>query len=143
MSCRNPVICGRSPPPMRLILSGIFDKLPELKIIIGHWGETLPYFLRRSLQSSPAGTSCGFPKSTPQKRSQATFGGTGALFLGVCDSSTPVIAMVSSYAHFPKSANWEYHHVVGQCDLFCLRQTVLSSLPYESNAPHSMVILFH
>ena len=23
------------------------DKLPELKIIIGHWGETLPYFLRR------------------------------------------------------------------------------------------------
>ena len=32
---------------MRLILSGIFDKLPDLKIIVGHWGETLPYFLRR------------------------------------------------------------------------------------------------
>ena len=32
---------------MRLILSGIFDKLPDLKIIVGHWGETLPYFLDR------------------------------------------------------------------------------------------------
>lgn len=32
---------------MRLILSGIFDKLPSLKIIVGHWGELLPYFLDR------------------------------------------------------------------------------------------------
>ena len=32
---------------MRLILSGIFDKLPNLKIIVGHWGEMLPYFLDR------------------------------------------------------------------------------------------------
>jgi predicted TIM-barrel fold metal-dependent hydrolase len=32
---------------MRLILSGIFDKLPNLKIISGHWGEFIPYFLER------------------------------------------------------------------------------------------------
>ena len=31
----------------RLILSGIFDKLPDLKIISGHWGETIPAFLER------------------------------------------------------------------------------------------------
>ena len=32
---------------VRLILSGIFDKLPNLKIISGHWGETIPSFLDR------------------------------------------------------------------------------------------------
>ena len=31
----------------RLILSGIFDKLPNLKFISGHWGETIPYMLDR------------------------------------------------------------------------------------------------
>ena len=32
---------------VRMILSGIFDKLPDLKIISGHWGETIPAFLDR------------------------------------------------------------------------------------------------
>ncbi|MBR1821082.1 MAG: amidohydrolase [Clostridia bacterium] len=31
----------------RLILSGIFDRLPNLKFIAGHWGETIPAFLDR------------------------------------------------------------------------------------------------
>ncbi len=32
---------------VRMILSGIFDKLPNLKFISGHWGETIPSFLER------------------------------------------------------------------------------------------------
>lgn len=32
---------------VRLILSGIFDKLPNLKIIAGHWGELIPAYLER------------------------------------------------------------------------------------------------
>lgn len=32
---------------MRFILSGIFDKLPNLKMIVGHWGELLPYYFDR------------------------------------------------------------------------------------------------
>ena len=32
---------------VRLILSGIFDKFPNLKFISGHWGETIPAFLDR------------------------------------------------------------------------------------------------
>ncbi len=32
---------------LRMILSGIFDKLPELKLISGHWGELVPSFLER------------------------------------------------------------------------------------------------
>lgn len=32
---------------VRLILSGLFDKLPGLKVICGHWGETMPAFLDR------------------------------------------------------------------------------------------------
>ena len=32
---------------MRFILSGIFDKLPNLKMIVGHWGELLPFYFDR------------------------------------------------------------------------------------------------
>ena len=31
----------------RLILSGIFDRLPELKIVIGHSGEAFPFLIQR------------------------------------------------------------------------------------------------
>jgi predicted TIM-barrel fold metal-dependent hydrolase len=33
---------------LRLIVSGLFDRLPELQLIIGHMGEGLPYALERS-----------------------------------------------------------------------------------------------
>jgi hypothetical protein len=32
---------------MRLILSGVFDAFPRLKIILGHYGEALPFLLKR------------------------------------------------------------------------------------------------
>lgn len=32
---------------MHLILAGVFDKLPDLKVICGHWGETMPYYFDR------------------------------------------------------------------------------------------------
>jgi predicted TIM-barrel fold metal-dependent hydrolase len=32
---------------IRLVLSGVFDKYPDLKIIIGHMGETLPFLMWR------------------------------------------------------------------------------------------------
>lgn len=32
---------------MRLILSGMFDEFPDLKIMLGHLGETLPFLLER------------------------------------------------------------------------------------------------
>ena len=35
---------------LRLILSGLFDRLPDLKIIVGHMGEGVPYALARSSQ---------------------------------------------------------------------------------------------
>jgi 2,3-dihydroxybenzoate decarboxylase len=36
---------------IRLVLSGIFDKYPDLKIVLGHLGETLPFLLWRIDQS--------------------------------------------------------------------------------------------
>jgi uncharacterized protein len=33
---------------LRLMLGGVFDRFPKLKIIIGHLGEGLPYYLARS-----------------------------------------------------------------------------------------------
>ncbi len=32
---------------LRLIMSGIFEELPQLQIISGHWGELVPFYLNR------------------------------------------------------------------------------------------------
>ncbi|WP_048001037.1 amidohydrolase family protein [Lactiplantibacillus herbarum] len=32
---------------LRMVVSGIFDRLPQLKLITGHWGELVPLFLER------------------------------------------------------------------------------------------------
>lgn len=38
---------------LRLILAGRLDELPTLRLIAGHWGELLPFFLSRVDQSMP------------------------------------------------------------------------------------------
>lgn len=38
---------------LRTILAGRFDRFPNLKLIAGHWGEMLPFFLSRLDQSMP------------------------------------------------------------------------------------------
>ena len=41
---------------LRLVLSGVFDRLPDLQIIIGHWGEVVLFYLERiDRMSKPAG----------------------------------------------------------------------------------------
>ncbi len=32
---------------LRLVLAGVFDRFPNLQVILGHWGEMLPFFLDR------------------------------------------------------------------------------------------------
>lgn len=32
---------------VRMMLAGVFDRLPELKIVIGHWGEVVAYYMHR------------------------------------------------------------------------------------------------
>lgn len=39
---------------MHLIMSGVFDRHPHLQIILGHWGEMLPYFIDRFDNALPA-----------------------------------------------------------------------------------------
>lgn len=38
---------------VRLILAGVFDKLPGLQIILGHWGEMMAFYLERIDSISP------------------------------------------------------------------------------------------
>lgn len=33
---------------LRMILSGLFDQLPELQVVLGHWGETVTFYLERA-----------------------------------------------------------------------------------------------
>ena len=39
---------------LNLLLSGVFDRYPNLQIILGHWGELLPYFIERFNDALPA-----------------------------------------------------------------------------------------
>ncbi|KGQ70165.1 amidohydrolase [Chelonobacter oris] len=38
---------------IRMILGGVFDKFPQLNVIMGHWGELVPYYLQRLDDSIP------------------------------------------------------------------------------------------
>ena len=38
---------------LRLILAGVFDRFPGLQIILGHWGEVIPFFLDRIDRLTP------------------------------------------------------------------------------------------
>ena len=41
------MVAGGGIGVLRLIMSGIFDELPSLQIISGHWGELVPFYLNR------------------------------------------------------------------------------------------------
>jgi uncharacterized protein len=41
---------------LRLILAGVFDRLPDLQLILGHWGEVVLFYLDRiDIMTEPAG----------------------------------------------------------------------------------------
>lgn len=42
---------------MRLIFAGVFDRHPNLQVIMGHWGEMIPYYLDRIDSFFPASAS--------------------------------------------------------------------------------------
>ncbi len=42
---------------MRLIFAGVFDRYPNLQIIMGHWGELLPFYMDRINTFFPASAS--------------------------------------------------------------------------------------
>lgn len=42
---------------MRLIFAGVFDRYPDLQIIMGHWGELLPFYMDRLNAFFPATAS--------------------------------------------------------------------------------------
>ncbi|MPZ47927.1 MAG: amidohydrolase family protein [Dehalococcoidia bacterium] len=53
---------------IRLVLSGVFEEYPNLKIILGHLGESLPFSLWRIDHAPPAPAT----SRSPSKRSSAT-----------------------------------------------------------------------
>lgn len=48
---------------LRLIVSGLFDSFPRLKIIIGHMGEAIPFMLDRASRNLKGATKLGKPIS--------------------------------------------------------------------------------
>ncbi|HEX6369256.1 MAG TPA: amidohydrolase family protein [Longimicrobium sp.] len=51
---------------LRLLFSGLFDRFPELTVILGHMGETLPYFLWRiDSRYATSNNAAGLKKKNP------------------------------------------------------------------------------
>ncbi len=48
---------------LRLILAGVFDRCPDLQVIVGHWGEALLFYLERIDRLSSLGTRLERPIS--------------------------------------------------------------------------------
>jgi uncharacterized protein len=42
---------------LRMILSGVFDRFPDLQIIVGHWGEVVLFYLERIDETLSMGTT--------------------------------------------------------------------------------------
>ena len=51
---------------LRLILSGLFDRLPDLQVILGHWGEVILFYLDRIGPAFAKGTQGKLARSIPE-----------------------------------------------------------------------------
>lgn len=52
---------------MRLITSGVFDRFPNLQIILGHMGENIPFYLWEATIGSSGGAPPTAPPSSPRR----------------------------------------------------------------------------
>ncbi|EHG8447699.1 amidohydrolase [Salmonella enterica subsp. enterica] len=57
---------------VRMILAGVFDKLPTLQIIAGHWGEMVPFFLARLDDTMPQNVT-GLSRTITQTFTQQVY----------------------------------------------------------------------
>ena len=51
---------------LRLILSGVFDRLPDLQVVLGHWGEVILFYLDRIGPAFARGTQGKLARSIPE-----------------------------------------------------------------------------
>ena len=97
---------------IRMVLSGIFDKHPNLKIILGHLGEALPFWLPRIQESLSRenGQKMNFEqifKSNFWITTSGFFSDTGLeLCLKVLDRDRILFAVDWPYASNQSGVNW-------------------------------------
>jgi 2,3-dihydroxybenzoate decarboxylase len=80
---------------LRLVFSGVFDRFPRLKLILGHMGETLPFILWR-LDSRAALTAGKRPLELPPSAylRRNLFVTTSGVF-----SDAPLVATITALGH--------------------------------------------
>jgi 2,3-dihydroxybenzoate decarboxylase len=80
---------------LRLVFSGVFDRFPRLKLILGHMGETLPFILWR-LDSRAALTAGKRPLELPPSAylRRNLFVTTSGVF-----SEAPLVATITALGH--------------------------------------------
>ncbi|AMJ66028.1 amidohydrolase family protein [Hymenobacter sp. PAMC 26628] len=66
---------------LRLILSGVFDELPSLQFILGHWGEMVTFYLDRANDMSARLAQAGRKKSVAEYFRQNFYLTSSGLFV--------------------------------------------------------------
>ena len=104
----------------------------------------LKFFFLILRKISHPGTSCIFPKTAPKNEIIPLL---GIWEIPFCGNEKPEIQHLQGFhtrSHFPKNIRNKYHHVVGHCNLFCIRHlkgTFVYPLYLVKVCPYSMVIL--
>lgn len=100
------VECGTQ--AIRLMLSGVFERHPRLKIILGHLGESLPFQLWRidSALSRPGGTAIGLREIFTQNFWVTTSGffSTPALACTIAEMGVERVMFAVDWPFVPESA---------------------------------------
>src|SRR6201999_1292155 len=77
---------------LRMVLSGLFDRYPQLTIVLGHMGETLPYFAWR-IDGRYALTEQGQQHKLARKPSEYFRSNLIVTTTGVCQDSALLCAL--------------------------------------------------
>lgn len=121
---------------IRLILAGVFDRHPNLKIITGHWGEMVPGFLERMDQT--LGLTVNLKKSISQTYKDNFYITPSGMFF---DAQLQLTHTEVGADHLMYSLDYPYNHPADAAKF--LRESGLSQEDQEKIAYRNAEQLLH
>jgi 2,3-dihydroxybenzoate decarboxylase len=123
---------------MRLILSGLFDEYPRLKIVLGHMGEGLPFYIWRVSSGMGGPVAPVAPDGTGSQGPPGVQGGPGGP-MGLGASGGPQLKkQVGDYIkeNFYAATSGNFFHPALICSYMAMPENVLFGVdwPPESNS---------
>ncbi len=98
---------------LRLVFSGLFDRYPDLTVILGHMGETLPYYALGGSTSVTTGTADYRANKIKRKPSEYFKQNLAITTTGVCQDSA-LLCAISELG--PDRVLWSVDYPYENCD---------------------------